>query len=173
MPRDPALAAKWLRKAADQGDVWSEYNLGLQYFDGEGVSQDYAMAAKLYEKAADQGNAMAQYSLGVMYTQGLGVDQNYATAATWYRKSADRGLANAQYNLATQYAQGEGVPRNPVQAYKWLSLVVLNSEASEVRDRAAEERRGIAGQMTKAQITEAEKQVKSFMPLPGGDENSQ
>ncbi|KAF9111591.1 hypothetical protein BGX27_004681, partial [Mortierella sp. AM989] len=52
------------QKAADQGNAIAQYNLGVMYRDGKGVSQDYFKAFELYQKAADQENAIAQSSLG-------------------------------------------------------------------------------------------------------------
>jgi len=123
------------------------------------------MAAEWYKKAADQGHALARYDLGVLYDQGNGVRQDYTVAAAWYRKSADQGLAEAQYNLAGQYAKGQGVPSDPIRAYKWVSLAVLNAKTPNVRDMAAKTRDGIVSLMTKAQIAEAEKQVKAWKPV--------
>ena len=56
-------AAKWYRKAAEQGHVSAQYNLGYMYHSGKGVTQDYGEAVKWYRKAAEQGEAEAQYSL--------------------------------------------------------------------------------------------------------------
>lgn len=42
-----------VRKAADQGDASAQYNLGVMYVNGEGVTQDYKQAAKWYRKAAE------------------------------------------------------------------------------------------------------------------------
>ncbi len=42
--RDVCEAAKWMRAAAEGGDVNAQYNLGLFYFRGEGVVQDYPQA---------------------------------------------------------------------------------------------------------------------------------
>ena len=53
------------RRAAAQGDAGAQYNLGVAYDHGEGVSQNYAEALKRYRIAADQGDAGAQYNLGV------------------------------------------------------------------------------------------------------------
>ena len=61
-----------LRMAADLGLARAQYNLGLMYFSGQGVTQDYAEAVMWYRKAADQGYADAQYDLGVMYNFGKG-----------------------------------------------------------------------------------------------------
>ena len=52
--RNYSKAAKWLRKAADQGIASAQYNLGLMYANGNGVPKDYSEAEKWYRKAADQ-----------------------------------------------------------------------------------------------------------------------
>jgi TPR repeat protein len=44
VPQDYAQAVAWYRKAADQGFAPAQYNLGLYYYDGQGVPQDYAEA---------------------------------------------------------------------------------------------------------------------------------
>ena len=44
MPQDYAEAAKWFRKAAEQGDAKAQYNLGIMYAKGQGVPQDYVLA---------------------------------------------------------------------------------------------------------------------------------
>ena len=53
----------WYRKAAEQGYADAQYNLGILYANGQGVTQDYAEAARWYRKAADQGDAIAQINL--------------------------------------------------------------------------------------------------------------
>jgi len=51
-----------VKKWAEKGDAGAQHNLGLMYYDGEGVVQDYIEAVKWYRKAADQGDAPAQAS---------------------------------------------------------------------------------------------------------------
>ena len=48
-------------------DIIAKYVLGLMYFNGDGVTQDYTEAVKWYTKAAEQGHAAAQTNLGLMY----------------------------------------------------------------------------------------------------------
>jgi hypothetical protein len=60
VPQDYAEAARWFRKAADQGNAEAQNNLGELSKDGRGVPQDYAEAARWFRKAADQGHADAQ-----------------------------------------------------------------------------------------------------------------
>jgi len=42
--QDYAEAAKWLRKAAEQGNANAQYYLGMAYSNGKGVTQDYVQA---------------------------------------------------------------------------------------------------------------------------------
>ena len=56
-------AVRWYRKAAQQGDDDSQYNLGNMYFRGEGVEQDPAEAVKWFKMAAQNGNESAQNAL--------------------------------------------------------------------------------------------------------------
>ena len=50
-----AEAAKWFRKAAEQGHAEAQYNLGYCYYNGYGVERSYEEAAECYRKAAEQG----------------------------------------------------------------------------------------------------------------------
>ncbi len=50
-----------LRALAEQGDVNAQFNLGVRYGDGRGVSQDDAEEVRWYRLAADQGHAGAQH----------------------------------------------------------------------------------------------------------------
>jgi hypothetical protein len=88
--KDEAEAAKWYRKAAEQGHVTAQLNLGILFERGLGVAQDYAEAARWYTKAAEQENADAQYKIAVLYEQGSGLALDLEKARYWY----DRVLAN-------------------------------------------------------------------------------
>ena len=88
-----------LRAYAEQGNPFAQYNLGVRYYNGQGVEQSYAEAAKWWRKAAEQGNALAQYNLGLRYERGQGVEQSYAEAAKWYRKAAEQGDEDAKKAL--------------------------------------------------------------------------
>ena len=108
-----------VRIRANMGDARAQYNLGLRYDNGQGVSQDYTEAVKWYRKAADQGHARAQYNLGLCYDNGQGVSQDYTEAVKWYRKAADQGNVDAQYNLGYCYYNGQGVSQDYAEAVKW------------------------------------------------------
>ncbi|MBQ9776558.1 MAG: sel1 repeat family protein, partial [Lentisphaeria bacterium] len=74
-----------------------QYNLGVCFQNGYGVTENKQEAVKWYRKAAEQGDAKAQYNLGNCYYFGNGVTENEQEAVKWYRKAAEQGDAKAQY----------------------------------------------------------------------------
>jgi len=131
---DPNVeAAKWYRKAAEQGNAEAQCALGILYFKEIGVELDKTEAAKWYRKAAEQGHVVAQYALGECYSLGDGVEPDKTEAAKWYRKAAESGDANAQYKLGLCYAKGDGIVKNKIEAKKWYS------KAAEQKQRLAED----------------------------------
>ena len=73
-------AVEWYRKAAEQGFAKAQYNLGVMYENGTGISRDYTQAADWFVKAGDQGHALALCELGSMREKGLGFPINFAAA---------------------------------------------------------------------------------------------
>ena len=47
---------KWYRLAAEQGTAKAQVNLGIMYYNGEGVPQDYVQAHMWFNLAASKGN---------------------------------------------------------------------------------------------------------------------
>jgi len=58
-------ALSTLQQKAEQGDVRSQYNLGVAYGNGEGIPQDYKKAVKWFRLAAEKGDIDAQYNMGL------------------------------------------------------------------------------------------------------------
>ena len=116
--KDYTEAAKWYRKAAEQGNSAAQERLGSLYCLGKGVRQDSVEAEKWYRKAAEQGYAPAQFDLGLLYYGNKG-KQEYAEAAKWWRKAAEQGYWPAQHSLGLCYKDGLGVKQDYVEAAKW------------------------------------------------------
>jgi hypothetical protein len=76
-------AVLWYRRAAEQGDVLAQFNLGVRYDNGQGVQQSYKEAAWWYRRAAQQGHARAQSNLGVLYANGQGLPKDVIRAYMW------------------------------------------------------------------------------------------
>lgn len=68
---DPAKAAYWYSKAADQGNTAAMGNLGMAYIQGEGVNRNEQKGLGLIKSAAERGNAFYQCRLGDFYRDGV------------------------------------------------------------------------------------------------------
>ena len=68
---DPAKAAYWYSKAADQGNTAAMGNLGMAYIQGEGVNRNEQKGLGLIVSAAESGNAFYQCRLGDFYRDGV------------------------------------------------------------------------------------------------------
>jgi TPR repeat protein len=156
---DYATALREWQPLAEQGQALAQYNLGLLYANGQGVSKDDAQAQQWYEKAAAQGHADAQVNLGILYDYGRGVAQDYKKAVYWYRLSAKQGNELAQRQLGLMFERGDGVPQDYVQAYMWYTLGAANGAK-----RGAALRDALAKRMTPDQIAEAQQLAQEWKP---------
>jgi len=85
-----------LRKRAEQGDAQAQCNLGVHYYGGHVIPQDYAEAVKWYRLAAEQKDENAQHNLGVCYAKGHGVPRDYVMAYVWLNIAAASGDAKSR-----------------------------------------------------------------------------
>ena len=76
-------AAKWYRKAAEQGYAGAQSWLGNLYCWGRGVLKDPVEGVRYYRMAAEQGDWSAQWKLGIHYRDGEGVPQDPVEAYKW------------------------------------------------------------------------------------------
>ncbi len=88
---DYKTAIKELKPVAEQGDSLAQFNLGLMYYNGRGVTKDYTEAFKWYKKAAEQGSAEAQFTLGLRFIEGQSVPRDYVMAYMWNDMVAAQG----------------------------------------------------------------------------------
>ena len=126
--RDEQQAARWYRRAAEQGLAAAQYRLGSMYEHGWGMPADRRQARSLYEQAAARGNVNAMHNLAVLHTDASTGPRNYELAAKWFRMAAERGLKDSQYNLAVLNEQGLGLSKNPQEAVFWYSLAAVQGD---------------------------------------------
>lgn len=160
---DYATAYTHYKALAEQGNAIAQFNLGIMYKKGRGVTKDCAKAVEWFRKAANQGDAIAQYQLGKMYLSGQGVPQNYVEAFKWIQGSAELGYAKAQYHIGNMYKSGQGVAENKVLAYMWFSVAVSRSYYPENR-KASMARNSLAARMTPSEIAEAQRLSQAWKP---------
>jgi len=86
-------------RLAKSGDAEAQYNLGVMYFEGQDVPQNYTEAMKWFKKSADQGYAKAEFNLGLIYSQGKGVIQDYDEAVKWFKKWFEKAIQQIMSKL--------------------------------------------------------------------------
>lgn len=84
-------AFQYVSKACNQFNEYICFIVGLLYYDGKGVRQDFIKARTYYEKACKTNHAGACNNLGFLYGNGKGVKQNLSVAKKYYGKACDLG----------------------------------------------------------------------------------
>jgi hypothetical protein len=108
--------------AAAKGDAKAQTQLGILYYQGQGVLQHFGDAATWLKKAAEQGEVVAQRILGVMYFRGQGVPVDQVQGLKWLTLAAEGGDATAQTEAAFYYVNGgNGVEKDYAKAAKFYT----------------------------------------------------
>ena len=155
VPKNPAIALDWYRKAADRGDERA-MNHALRLYSARGdkdtpelralqerlmeISRKRAeasLAAYSLEKLAESGDPAHQHNLAARFENvPVGSTPNYAEAAKWYRKAVAQGYGPSIYNLAQMHEKGLGVARDLGEAAV-LYRKLAESAPGEARLRLA------------------------------------
>jgi TPR repeat protein len=118
---DKAGAIRYFLPAAQAGNSLAEIQVGYQYENGEGVSQDYRQAAQWYARAANLGAPTADCNLGFLYEAGAGVAEDWVQASRLYQAGADLNNKRCQFLLGRAYEFGIGVAQNRASAIEWFT----------------------------------------------------
>jgi TPR repeat protein len=81
--RNYRLAVAIFAPLANRGDPEAQAFMGVLYYNGQGVPQNYTQAAIWYRRAAEQGHSGAQFMLGQLYDTGQGVPEDIIEAQKW------------------------------------------------------------------------------------------
>jgi TPR repeat protein len=84
-------------KSARLGLADAQYEVGLMYANGIGVTKSIGQAVHWVRESAQRGFAAAQYLLATRFEAGEGVPQSEHQALIWYAKAAEQGHAKAMF----------------------------------------------------------------------------
>lgn len=115
-----AFANYELERQCNNGDAGSCVDLGILYYDGDDVKQDYNKAMEFYSKACEMNNAEGCAYLGILYYYGDGVKQDYKKAMELYNKACEMNNALGCNNLGILYYNGKGVKQDYKKAMKFV-----------------------------------------------------
>lgn len=102
-------AKEWYAKAESLADITTLHNLGLAYFNGEHIEQDYAKARELFlriTQSPDFSDELYKTEtrqttrlLGYIYLRGLGTDPDINQARKYFKIAAGKGDEHAKEEL--------------------------------------------------------------------------
>lgn len=97
LPERPESLVETLERAAEQGNIEAQVKIGLAYYNGSGVPQNYRAAFRWFSRAAKAGHPEAQYRLGeILYFGQGGIPADEERAFELYRLAANQGHSRAQ-----------------------------------------------------------------------------
>ena len=114
---DYAAAIKLWQGPAAAGNADAQFNLGMAYKNGLGVTADLARAEELFRKSATQGHVDAGDQYGLLLFQ----TNRRREALPWLETAAEHGEERAQYVLGTARYNGDFVPKDWIMAYALMS----------------------------------------------------
>lgn len=126
-PKTVPIALSELKKAAAQGDVAAQYQLGHAYAWGEGAMRDNVEAVKWYKLSAEQNYVKAQEALGYCYMVAKGVAKDEREALKWYEKAAAQGSESAKKSILRYYLDISN--RDKPGALRWLAIAADEGNA--------------------------------------------
>lgn len=92
---DYTQALYWYHKAADEGNMYSQYSIGLCYQKGLGVPQDDEQAINWFKMSSESGNPQAAYLLAECYLEGNCVRKDVDQALKLFGEAAKLGHPSA------------------------------------------------------------------------------
>src|SRR5215470_8063780 len=98
------------KRASVQGDMESDYRIGLLYARGEGVVQSLPDAVSWYRRAAEAGHADAQYQLGLIYLNGT--NSEAGGLGHWFRAASQQNSEAAQQTLSLLFPDGIAIEKD-------------------------------------------------------------
>lgn len=136
LEKDEGKAVEWYTKAAVQGSMGAQYQLGLCFERGVGTTREPTEAAKWYRLAAEQGHAgglvhsfifVIFFFFHSVYLHIRGMlfshdDLSVAPALIFFPHTLALS-ADAQHNLGRAYETGMGVAKNLTAALHWCEPI--------------------------------------------------
>lgn len=96
--KDERAALDWFQKAAEQGIVVAQFNVGLIHELGLGVHRNRLAAMKWYAKSVEAGFAPAFINLAQLYESGDAITRDRTAALQLRLRAWQQGINGAQHN---------------------------------------------------------------------------
>lgn len=128
----PAKVLAERLKQAKTADPATQFQLGLDYRNGNGVARDPAQAYKWIRLAAVGNLAEAQYTVGLMDAAGEGTPRKLTDAADWFRKASKQGHLKATILLADMSRDGTGTAVDLIGAARLYRIAAERNDMHSI-----------------------------------------
>jgi GAF domain-containing protein/PilZ domain-containing protein/Sel1 repeat-containing protein len=122
-PAAGANKLETLQKLAAGGDPVAQFDVGVRYWTGDQVAQDYGQAVHWFSLAAGQNNVAAQAMLGNCYWAGRGVPADSMRAYFWSFLAQAGGdeTSKSRVALLTSRLSAGQIARAQKEAKDWIA----------------------------------------------------
>ena len=139
---DYVNAVKWYEIGDSLDDLHSTYKLGIHYYKGLGVKQDFQLSFSFLKKSADKGHSDSQFYIGKFYHIGNGAyfgspaSRSFFEALKWYELSSAQNNHKAQNNMGILYYLGDGdftfrgFKADVKKSLNWFNIAIDNGSES-------------------------------------------
>ena len=139
---DYVNAVKWYEIGDSLDDLHSTYKLGIHYYKGLGVQQDFQLSFSFLKKSADKGHSDSQFYIGKFYHIGNGAyfgspaSRSFFEALKWYELSSAQNNHKAQNNMGILYYVGDGdysfrgFKADVKKSLDWFKIAIDNGSES-------------------------------------------
>lgn len=123
--KDFKKASFYLEKAAEYGDVDSQFSQGLSSLNGNQADK----AVEWFKRAASKGHVGAIYYYGNLMHKGMGIAQDKEKGVKYLELAAVKDFPMASYQLGKIYYDGDGVERDYSKAAEYLTKAAEKGNA--------------------------------------------
>lgn len=118
---DYEKAVKLAEEGIKNGSIWCNHLLGIMYYNGWGVEQNFAKGNELELFAAKNGISGAQRNYGLNLFLGQGIEKNEKEGLDWLEIAAQNNNELAQLYLGEIYGDGgEEIDPDLTKSFKWM-----------------------------------------------------
>jgi TPR repeat protein len=157
------------------GKPEAQYDLGVEFYTGVNVGQDFSKAAVMWRLASQNGSFTGAFNnLGYLTYYGKGVKQDFPEGIRLWRIAAENGYPESQIHLATAYSDGKHLKIDYVEAYAWAATgkhfaeQMKDTEIIKMAERRLVELRK---KISNLQLTQGEKKAKEYFAKFAPKEN--
>lgn len=131
--QNAAEGARWIERAADQGDPEGMYNMALCFLSGDGVECNETKGAELMHRAALSDHGPAQFEFAKMLRDGKGVAPNAQGAMAFMLLAVMNGVEGAagEYEQMNPSPPLPGDPTDVLNQIRMIQKEIVNLYTSQ------------------------------------------